>query len=63
MKTEESKAGNSRTRSSVSNELIPDYSFTSDAFIIFDLQNKIRTRFKGLLQFKHRKKVPPASDM
>lgn len=63
MKTEESGARNSRTRSSVSYEPILDYSFTCDTFIIFDLQNKIRTRFKGLLQFKHRKKVPSASDM
>lgn len=36
VKTEESGAGNSRTRSSVSNEPIPDYSFTYDALLIFD---------------------------
>lgn len=52
-----------RTRSSVSNEPISDYSFACGAFIIFDLQNKIRTSFKSWLRFKNRKKVPPASDI
>lgn len=49
VKTEESRAGNSRTRSSVSTEQIPDYSSTCDTLIIFDSQNKTPTGFKGLL--------------
>lgn len=47
VKTEESQAGNSRTRSSVSTEQIPDYSITTcDALIIFDSQNKNPNRFQ-----------------
>lgn len=49
VKTEESRAGNSRTRSSVSTEQIPDYSYMCDTLIIFDSQNKTPTGFKGLL--------------
>lgn len=49
VKTEESWAGNLRTRSSVSTEQIPDYSSMCDALIIFDSQNKTPTGFKGLL--------------
>lgn len=49
VKTEESRAGKSRTRSPVSTVQIPDYSSMCDALIIFDSQNKTPTGFKGLV--------------